>query len=58
MRDWQGADRAIARLAQIMPLSKVLDSMMEETAIWMSALLSIMAGVLPEPTPSAAWPEE
>ena len=44
--------------AQIMPLSNVLDTMMEDTAISMSADSSMIAGVLPEPTPSAGWPLE
>ena len=44
--------------AQIMPLSKVLEWMMELTASRMSAVSSIMAGVFPAPTPSAGVPEE
>jgi len=39
-----------------MPLSNVLLRMMEDTAISMSAVSSMMAGVLPDPTPSAGWP--
>ena len=44
--------------AQIMPLSKVLEWMMEFTASSTSALSSMMAGVLPAPTPRAGLPEE
>ena len=44
--------------AQIMPLSKVLEWMMLLTASRMSALSSMMAGVLPAPTPTAGLPEE
>ena len=45
-------------LAQIMPLSKVLEWRMELTAILMSAVSSRMTGVLPGPTPRAGLPEE
>ena len=48
----------LCSLAQIMPLSNVLEWMMEFTASRMSALSSMMAGVLPAPTPSAGLPEE
>ena len=41
-----------------MPLSKVLLSRMELTAMVMSAVSSISAGVLPLPTPIAGCPEE
>ena len=34
-----------------MPLSKVLLRIIEETAVLISAVLSITAGVSPEPTP-------
>mmetsp|Transcript_16852 Transcript_16852/g.42170 ORF Transcript_16852/g.42170 Transcript_16852/m.42170 type:complete len:202 (-) Transcript_16852:311-916(-) len=44
--------------AQITPLSKVLDSSTLDTAIWMLAVSSITAGVLPAPTPTEGWPEE
>ena len=44
--------------AQIMPLSKVLEWMMELTASRMSALSSMTAGTLPAPTPSAGLPLE
>ena len=44
--------------AQIMPLSNVLEWMMELTASLMSAELSMMTGVLPAPTPRAGLPEE
>ena len=40
--------------AQIMPLSKVLEWMMELTASRMSALSSMMAGTLPAPRPAPA----
>ncbi len=41
-----------------MPLSKVLESKMAFTASLMSAVSSIITGVLPEPTPIAGVPEE
>ena len=41
-----------------MPLSKVLEWMMELTAILMSALSSMTTGTLPAPTPTAGLPEE
>ena len=41
-----------------MPLSKVLLIKIELTAILMSAVSSITAGVLPAPTPKAGLPEE
>ena len=41
-----------------MPLSKVFEWIIEFTASTMSALLSIIAGVLPAPTPIAGLPEE
>ena len=41
-----------------MPLSNVLEWMMELTAICTSAVSSMMTGVLPAPTPSAGLPEE
>lgn len=44
--------------AQIMPLSNVLEWMIELTASLISALSSMMTGVLPAPTPSAGLPEE
>src|SRR6056297_1741128 len=44
--------------AQIIPLSKVLLINTELTAVLRSALSSISAGVLPEPTPMAGFPEE
>ena len=40
-----------------MPLSKVLEWMIEFTARVMSALSSMTAGVLPAPTPKAGLPE-
>ena len=40
-----------------MPLSKVLEWMMEFTAMRMSAVSSMMTGVLPGPTPNAGLPE-
>ncbi len=43
--------------AQIMPLSKVLEWMMELAAILMSAVESMTTGVLPGPTPRAGLPE-
>ena len=43
--------------AQIMPLSKVFEWMMELTAIVRSAVSSMIAGVLPAPTPTAGLPE-
>lgn len=43
--------------AQIMPLSKVLDRMMEFTAIFTLAVASTTTGVLPAPTPMAGLPE-
>src|SRR5699024_6921919 len=39
-------------------LSKVLEWMMELTAILMSAVSSMITGVLPAPTPRAGLPEE
>ena len=44
--------------AQIIPLSNVLEWMMELTAILISAESSMITGVLPGPTPSAGFPEE
>ena len=44
--------------AQIMPLSNVLEWMIELTASLISAVSSMMTGVLPAPTPSAGLPEE
>ncbi len=44
--------------AQIIPLSNVLEWIIELTAITMSAVSSMMAGVLPAPTPSAGLPLE
>ena len=44
--------------AQIMPLSKVLEWMIELTAILISAVSSIITGVFPAPTPKAGFPEE
>ena len=44
--------------AQIMPLSKVLEWMMELTASSTSAVSSMTTGVLPAPTPRAGLPEE
>ena len=44
--------------AQIIPLSNVLEWMIEFTAILISAVSSIMTGVFPGPTPSAGFPEE
>jgi hypothetical protein len=41
-----------------MPLSKVLEWMIELTARRTSAVSSMMAGVLPGPTPRAGLPEE
>ena len=41
-----------------MPLSNVLEWMIELTASLISALSSMMTGVLPAPTPSAGLPEE
>ena len=41
-----------------MPLSKVLEWMIELTASLTSAVESMMAGVLPGPTPRAGLPEE
>ena len=43
--------------AQIMPLSNVLEWMTELTASLTSQELSMMAGVLPGPTPRAGLPE-
>ena len=45
-------------VAQIMPLSKVLEWMMEFTESSTSAVSSMMAGLLPGPTPRAGLPEE
>ena len=44
--------------AQIIPLSNVFECMIELTASTISALVSMMAGVFPAPTPSAGLPEE
>ena len=44
--------------AQIIPLSNVLEWMIEFTAILISAVSSMITGVLPGPTPSAGFPEE
>ncbi len=44
-------------VAQIMPLSNVLDCMMELTEFTTSAESSMMAGLLPGPTPRAGVPE-
>ena len=44
--------------AQIIPLSNVLEWMMEFTAFLMSAVSSMMTGVFPGPTPTAGFPEE
>ena len=44
--------------AQIIPLSKVFEWIMEFTAKTMSAVSSIIAGVLPGPTPRAGLPDE
>ena len=44
--------------AQIIPLSNVLEWMIEFTASLMSAVSSITTGVLPAPTPNAGLPEE
>ena len=44
--------------AQIMPLSNVLEWMMELTASVRSAVSSMIAGVLPAPTPRAGVPLE
>ena len=44
--------------AQTIPLSNVFERSIELTAVFMSALSSIMAGVLPAPTPTAGLPEE
>ena len=44
--------------AQIIPLSKVFEWMMELTARVMSAVSSMIAGVLPAPTPRAGLPDE
>ena len=41
-----------------MPLSKVLEWIMEFTASLMSAVSSMIAGVFPAPTPTAGFPEE
>ena len=41
-----------------MPLSKVLESRMELTAVSMSQVSSMMTGVLPGPTPMAGVPLE
>ena len=39
-------------------MSKVLDTRIEFTAVFISALSSIIAGVLPAPTPIAGFPDE
>ena len=44
--------------AQIIPLSKVLESITELTAILISAVSCIIAGTFPGPTPIAGFPEE
>ena len=44
--------------AQIIPLSNVLEWMMELTARRISALSSMITGVFPGPTPKAGFPEE
>ena len=44
--------------AQIIPLSNVLEWMIEFTAILISAVSSMITGVFPGPTPSAGFPEE
>ena len=44
--------------AQIIPLSNVLEWMIEFTAILISAVSSRITGVFPAPTPSAGFPEE
>ena len=44
--------------AQIMPLSNVFERIIEDTAIFISAVSSITAGVLPGPTPIAGLPLE
>ena len=44
--------------AQITPLSNVLLNNIELTAILISAVSSITAGVFPAPTPKAGFPEE
>lgn len=44
--------------AQIIPLSKVLESTTELTAILISAVSCIIAGTFPGPTPIAGFPEE
>ena len=44
--------------AQITPLSNVLESNIEFTAILMWADSSMIAGVLPAPTPKAGLPDE
>ena len=44
--------------AHIIPLSNVLEWIIELTASITSAVLSIIAGVLPAPTPSAGFPDE
>ena len=41
-----------------MPLSKVLECRIDDAASLMSALESMIAGVLPAPTPNAGLPEE
>ncbi len=44
--------------AQMTPLSKVFDKSTELTAVLMSAVSSMITGVLPGPTPIAGFPEE
>src|SRR5699024_12257109 len=44
--------------AQIIPLSNVLEWIMELTASLISAVSSIMTGVFPAPTPRAGFPDE
>ena len=44
--------------AQIIPLSKVFEWIMEFTAFLISAVSSIITGVFPALTPNAGFPEE
>ena len=44
--------------AQIIPLSKVFEWIIEETANFMSADSSMMVGAFPGPTPIAGLPDE
>ncbi len=48
----------VCSVAQIMPLSNVLEWMIELTAFTRSQLGSRIAAALPAPTPSAGVPEE